>query len=156
VMSMAPDCANLYTIFGYFWLNIFVYFYFRKSVWLESLVGLLRQTCVTCRVLRHARWAFVMLCKMGQFEKCLGRGLSWFWFAVGSWRICWGGGGDGDQQAVWSCRDRCAWPGLFWAARGWSRAPAGAWKWRSAGVHLRAETLAVSMVNVACQTDSLA
>ena len=46
VMSMAPDCATFDTIFGYFWLNLFVYFYFRKSVWLESLVGLFKQKCV--------------------------------------------------------------------------------------------------------------
>ena len=86
---------------------------------------------------------------------CVGRGLSWFLFAVGSWRRCWGGGeGDGDRKAVWPCRVRCAWPGVFWAARGWSGSRAGAWKWRSAGVRLRAETPAVSMVNVACQTDS--
>ena len=56
VMSMAPDCANLYTIFGYFWLNLFVYFYFRKSVWLESFVGLFRQNLV--------QWAL----ELGQFE----------------------------------------------------------------------------------------
>ena len=41
--TMAPDCAIFYTIFGYFWLNLSVYFYFRKSVWLESAVGLFKQ-----------------------------------------------------------------------------------------------------------------
>jgi hypothetical protein len=56
VMSMAPDCATFDTIFGYFWLNLFVYFYFRKSVWLESLVGLFRQNLV--------QWAL----ELGQFE----------------------------------------------------------------------------------------
>ena len=42
------------------------------------------------------------------------------------------------QKAVWPCRARCSCPGLFWAARGWSRAGHGAWKWRGAEVRLRA------------------
>ena len=47
---------HFYTIFGYFWLNLFLNFYFRKSVWLESFVGLFRQNLV--------QWAL----ELGQFE----------------------------------------------------------------------------------------
>ena len=41
---------------------------------------------------------------MSGMRMLLGRELSWFWFVVGSWRRCHGGGRDGDQKAVWPCR----------------------------------------------------
>ena len=114
-----------------------------RCVYVASTIG--PESCIV-HFTDTGTWLFLVNSRKG-------RSLSWFWFAVGSWRRC-RGGGDGDQKVVCPCRGRCARPGLFWAARGWSRA--GAREWRSAGVHSRAETLAVPMANVACQTGSLA
>ena len=79
----------------------------------------------------------------------MGRTRSWFWFTVGGWRRCWGGGRETKTQF-----------GLEEVAARSGQGVVPGWDLdvEECMVHLRAATPAVSnlsMVNVACQTDSL-